>query len=361
MKKIISLIIIIILAAGAITLLKKRKAQRAKAPTAAVLPVVVDTVTLQSAPVTLTLPAMGTVASELSSTLSTKISGRVTKVFKQEGDSIRKGEKLATIDARDLLAKQAALRSKIAGIDYTLTSQRESHQRTLDLLNIGGASLEQSQHEEAAIANLEQNKESLEQSIQEIEALISYATITAPICGTLSKRLVQVGDLATPGKPLFKISSCSGQYLNISLPDTLSAEKIILNGQELPLSAKNEASMAGLAQYIAPLPPEDRAMEGQFLNVLLVVYQGKDCLIPVDGLLSVGDGAFVFVLENGKASKKKVNIVARGSEGVVVTPNLAGQTILAAKPDILLRTSSGVPVITRKATNPSTSGGQNNG
>jgi len=343
-KKILTIFLILLLVAAAGALLKKRKSELGQAPHAQVLPVVVDTLILKKEPVTLTLPAMGTVESGLSTTLSTKISGRVLEVYKQEGDRVEKGEQLAAIDARDLSAKQEALRSKIAGLDYEIVAQRESHQRTLDLLEIGGASLEQSQKEEAAIANLEKNKESLQQSINEIAALKSYATITAPVCGTVSKKMVQAGDLATPGKPLFRISACSGQYLDLSLPDRLDSDMIIYQGKELALSTKNEASSTGLVQYISPLPKDSGVVEGQFLNIKVVVHKGNDVLIPVDGLLSVGDDSFVFAREGNRTVKTKVDIVARGSEGVVVRQDLAGRKIILAKPDILLRASSGVPV-----------------
>ncbi|MDA3971399.1 MAG: efflux RND transporter periplasmic adaptor subunit [Desulfobulbaceae bacterium] len=344
-KTIISVLLILILVVGAVALLKKRKIQLAQAPPAAVLPVVVDTLTLQKSLVTLTLPAMGIVASDLSSTLSTKISGRVLHVFKQEGDIVQKGDQLATIDARDLVAKQEALRSKLAGLDYDIIVQRESHQRTLELLKIGGASLEQSQKEEASIANIGKSKEVLVQNIREVEALKSYATISAPICGTVSKRMVQVGDLASPGKPLFRISACSGQYLNLSLPDNLKPNKILFHGSELALSTKNEASSTGLAQFLSPLPKDAGVVEGQYLNIRVVVYQDNDVLVPVDGLLSIGGDSFVFIREQDKTLKTRVKIVARGSEGVVVRPDLAGRKIILAKPDILLRASSGVPVL----------------
>lgn len=349
-KKIIIVLVALLLVVGALALLKKRKQQLSLAPPAAILPVVVDALSLEKTAVTLTLPAMGQVASDLSTTLSTRISGRVLEVFKQEGDSIQKGERLATIDARELLAKQEALRSKIDGLDLDIAVKLQSHQRTLELLEIGGASLEQSQQEVAAIANLRKSKESLLQSIKEIEALTSYAEITSPICGTLSQRLVQAGDLATPGKPLFRISSCTGQYLNLSLPAGLHPEKIIFRDAIYPMLAKNEASSAGLAQFIAPLPEDAGVVEGQYLNVRVVMYQGDNTLIPIDGLLGIGDKSFVFVRHQDSFVKTRVEIMARGSEGVVVKDDLSGRRIILAKPDILLRASSGVPVLEKSET-----------
>ncbi len=373
MKKIIVIVLVLILAGSAIRLLKKRKADLTQAPVAAVLPVVVDIAHLKSTPVALTLPAMGLVASDLSTTLSTKVSGRITHVYKQEGDPIQKGDKLARIDASDLTAKKEGLRLKVEGIGFqiagilenikaletSLAAARETHARTLELLAVKGASEEQSRREEAGIAaiiakisaaknsisTLKKSKATLKQNMKEVDSLLVYTMITAPIDGTLSKRLVMAGDLAMPGKTLFKIAARTGRYVNLSLPDTIHPAEIIFKGKKLPLTAKNEAGNTGLAQYIAPLPDDDKLVEGQYLNVRIVVYENRDVLVPVDGLLSVGGNSFVFTYAQSKAVKTPVDIIARGQEGVVVRPDLSGKTILLAKPDILLRAASGAPVL----------------
>ncbi len=113
-KKLIVIGVILLVAISAIGLLKMRKAALAKASPPAVLPVVVDAVTLLPQRVTLTLPAMGVVSSDISTTLSTKVSGRVVKVSKREGDAVKKGDLLIRIDARELRAQKENLASQTA-------------------------------------------------------------------------------------------------------------------------------------------------------------------------------------------------------------------------------------------------------
>ncbi len=125
-KKLIVIGVILLIAVGAIGLLHKRKAALAKAAPPAVLPVVVDAVTLQPQKVTLTLPAMGVVSSDLSTTLSTRVSGRVLKVFKREGDAVRKGELLLQIDARDLQARKESLRLKRQSLAFDIAAKKEN-------------------------------------------------------------------------------------------------------------------------------------------------------------------------------------------------------------------------------------------
>jgi len=372
MKKIVTIVLVIVLVLGAVMLLKKRKAQLAHDTPAAVLPVVVQSTKLTQDRVTLTLPAMGVVGSELSSTLSTKVSGRVVAVFRQEGDKVQPGDVLARIDATELAAKKESLGLKRAGLAYeiagkqeelqslrtTLDVARETHQRTLELLAVKGASVEQSRQEEATIAQLAarisagengiaslgKNKEILLEDEKELQSLLSYTDITAPTCGTVSRREVMVGDMALPGKTLFRIAACTGQYLNISLPASLLVSRVLWRGRCLPLSAKNQATTSGLAQYAAPMPENAASMEGQYVTVDLVIFEGDSVLLPMDALLSTDGRTSVFVWENGRAVQTPVTVMARGSEGVVVAEKLDAKTVLTAKPDILLRLATGAPV-----------------
>lgn len=344
MKKIISIILVLILAIGVVLLVKKRQADLDKAPVAKVLPVVTETVTLKSGQVTLTTPAMAMVASDLSTTLATKITGRVLAVHKKQGDLVKQGEELIVIDASDLDARKAALSAKLEGLSYELAVQRENHARTMQLFAIKGASLEQTRMEEAALANLEKGKEGLTQNIREIETLRSYSTLVAPVAGTVSELLVNSGDIAVPGKALLRIAADQGLYLTLSLPDSITPQGLLIKGNAVKAVPRNQASAAGLVQYVAPLDNQSGLVEGQYLNLQVVLFTGSGVLVPMDGLLTMGGKTYVLVLEGDLARKVPVTVLHRGSEGAVVAEDLTGKTILMAKPDILLRAVTGVPV-----------------
>ncbi len=344
MKKKIWIILAVVLALAVVLLVKKRQGDLAKAPLADVLPVVAETVTLKPGQVTLTAPAMALVASDLSTTLSTKVTGRVLSVDKKQGDRVKKGEKLIAIDASDLDAKKAALQAKLDGLAYELTVQRENHQRTMQLFAIKGASLEQTRMEEAALANLEKGKESLVQNIREIDSLGSYATLVAPVNGTVSELLVNPGDITVPGKPLLRIAADQGLYLTVSLPDSITPRGLLVNGAAIKLVPRNQASATGLIQYAAPVSNGGGLIEGQYLNIQVVLFEGEGVLVPMDGLVTLGGKAYVLTLEGNLARRMPVTVLHRGSEGAVVAEDFAGQTILVAKPDILLRAATGVPV-----------------
>ncbi len=371
----VRIIVILLVVSAAAGILLKRKHDLAKAPPAAVLPVVVNAVVLSRQAVTLSLPAMGIVSSDVSTTLSTKVSGRVTGIFKKEGEAVHKGDLLGSIDDRELKAKKEGLRLKRAGLDFdiigkraglkalqtALENARDSHVRTKELLDVKGASVEEYSKEETGIAQLkaqvaaikssismlQEGRAELVQNEKEIDNQLSYTSIVSPIDGIVSARLVVPGDMALPGKPLFKIAATTGLYLDVNLPAAITGKSIRIDNQEYPLTPKNQAGPSGLREYRAALPVGSSAIEGEYLNIAVIVYKGNGVLLPDDVLLSAQGKTWVLQYVDGSAKKVPVTIEQRGIEGVTVKEDLAGRTLLLAKPDILLRACSGVPVIVR--------------
>ena len=106
MKIVAVLIAIAALIVGGAYALNSRKAQLAAAPRPAPLPAIVEAVTIPAGGAPLTLPALATMSSDQSVTLSTKLTGRVLRVLRREGDRVEKGELLAELDAAEIQAKR---------------------------------------------------------------------------------------------------------------------------------------------------------------------------------------------------------------------------------------------------------------
>ena len=73
----------------------------------------------------------------------------------------------------------------------------------------------------------------------------------------------------------------------------------------------------------------------------VVVLQHKGILLPFDALLNRDGKSYVLLVKGKKAELKEVHIVQSAEQGVVVSENLEGMQIVLAKPDILLKLTSG--------------------
>jgi len=104
------------------------------------------------------------------------------------------------------------------------------------------------------------------------------------------------------------------------------------------------ADQNGLRQYRAQIPKGLRFVSGEIVDASLVVFSGRAALVPLDAILSREGKQMVFVYENGKTSPVSVHILKSGKEGAILDVPLEGKILIIAKPDILLRLLTGVPV-----------------
>lgn len=372
MKKFIPIIVIVVLLAGIVAVLKIRKHALATARPPKVLAVRVDGVKLENNDVELTLPVLAEVRSEKNATVSTKVSGRIIKVLKHEGDQVKAGDLIVRIDNRELSEKKSALKLKLRNIDYDIDSKKaqieslkislknlmDTHKRTEELLKVKGASIEQFQKEESDISSLQSKLKAAENSLQalynqksitkknilEIEAGLSYTVILSPVDGTISTAFVSEGEIAVPGKALFSISSDIGNYLAVHLPASIKPVSLKVGQKTVQLNPLDIADQNGLRQYRTRIPNGLRFVAGEIVDASLVVFSGRAALVPLDAILSREGKQMVFVYENGKISPLSVHILKSGKEGAVVDIPLEGKILVVAKPDILLRLLTGVPV-----------------
>jgi len=353
MKKIIWIIIGVLLIGGGVVAVKKKKKSMAQIPSMKVYHQVVSAATPVTNDIILTLPALAEVQSDQDVVLSSKLSSRITSMVKS-GDKVSKGQVVVTLDHEELLAKQEAIALQTFSLEAEISAQQvalntavASHKRTKALLDARGASVEEYDAEKSKIASLRaglkglnSQKGVLEQNGKEVANQLSYAVITAPIDGMVSSTSANVGVIAMPGKPLLSIQADSGKYLLIRSADDIRPEKVLFEDQSYPLVPLNH-TFRGLDEYRADV--ETKSTSGERLPVRLVIYQGNGTMIPQAALLQKEGQNFCFIPDGDKSRPLAVQIIASGTEGVVVE-GLTSDKVIIAKPDILLKLLAGVPI-----------------
>ncbi len=353
MKKIIWIVIAVLLIGGGVVIIKKKKQAMANIPPMKIYHQVVAVTTPKTDDILLTLPALAEVRSDHDVTLSSKLASRINSMVKS-GDTVHKNDVVVTLDHEDLLAKKEAIELQILSLEAELSAQQvametamASHKRTKALLDARGASVEQYDTEKSKIAalnagikGLSGKKGILEQNRKEIENLLSYALIVSPIDGVVSSTSANVGVIAMPGKPLLSIQADSGKYLLVRSADTIRPKKVLFEKQSYPLMPLNH-TFKGLDEYRADV--ETKSSSGERLPVRLVIYQGVGTMIPPAALLQKEGQSFCFVPDGETSRPVLVNIIASGTEGMVVEGLTAGE-VISAKPDILLKLLAGVAI-----------------
>jgi RND family efflux transporter MFP subunit len=133
-------------------------------------------------------------------TVAAQLSGTVTQILVDAGDRVQKGQVLARIDTRDTDAQVAAGRASIAQADAQLTQARLNLERTQNLLEknfVSRAALDQAESNfKAAQAAADAARAGSTQA----DTARSHAELKSPIDGVVTRRLMEPGEVAAPGR-----------------------------------------------------------------------------------------------------------------------------------------------------------------
>jgi RND family efflux transporter MFP subunit len=150
----------------------------------------------------LTTSAEAVVEAVRQSTVSAQIAGRIVDLRFDVGDFVKQGEVIARIDERAVAQAAEASEAQVREAQAALANARANHERSRQLLAqkfISQAALDQA---EAAYKAAQARVSALLAGAGAAATERSFATIVAPYSGVVSARHVELGEMATPGRPL---------------------------------------------------------------------------------------------------------------------------------------------------------------
>ncbi len=319
--------------------IKEVRAKEAHLPKAKIYPVVVKTITPKITPVTLTLPYLAEVANDKNVKLASRIASRI-EMIKSSSSNVTKGEVVVQLDTTSIKSSLKSIQEQIQATKVALANLESTHKRTLELLKVKGASIEESQKESTMIANTQAKLNALKQKEIELENNLSYAKIVSPVNGVISRTFSSKGAISFPGKPLLAISSKNGFYLMVRVPTNLPIQGVKFENKFYNATPLN-TTFHGLAEYKVYIGGTHHLISGDRVQVNVVTFKNKAILLPFNTLLNKNGKSYVLVVHGNQAVAQKVNIIQSAQQGVVVSDDLSNKQIVLAKPDILLKLTSG--------------------
>jgi RND family efflux transporter MFP subunit len=288
------------------------------------------TIVVQPHAVDLTLPAEAVVEAVNQATLAAQVSGRVTEVRVDAGQTVKKGDLLMRIDARE--AAEAA-----AGASAQFVNAKANYERLKNLRQqnfISAAALDKAKADFVAA----------QASSAQAGVGLGHATVTAPMSGIVAQRLTELGEMASPGKPLLTIYDPNGLRVTASIPQyKLPQMRAVKQAKvEFPELGKwVEATSVLLlptadasthaSQVRVGLPADLRdAIPGMFARVHFVIGRANKMTVPQAAVLRRGEVAAVYVQsEHGALSLRQLRLgEPLGGEVEVLAGLTAGERVV---------------------------------
>lgn len=274
--------------------------------------------------------AVGSARARQSVSITSEVDGRVVKIGMREGVRVKAGEVLVALDDR-------TARADLARAEAALADARAAWQRASRLQDSRAVS-------EAEVDRLRAALQSAEAEQQAATARLSYHLIRAPFSGTVGLRQMDVGSYVRAGDMITTLDDTDQLEVQFTVPERHLAALAI--GQQLIARSDSwpEREFAGrVAQLDSRVDPLNRAITvkalldnreqllrpGQFLQVTLAVDESAALMIPEQAVLTQGAVSFAFVVVDGKAERRELQLGNRQQGWVEVRSGIAaGESVV---------------------------------
>jgi multidrug efflux system membrane fusion protein len=299
-------------------------------------------------PMPIDIRVIGTAEPYQTVAVHAQITGELTSVNFKEGDEVKKGQVLFTLDRRPLDAALKQAEANLVHDEAQAINARAQAARYQDLLRRGIATREQVDQNNSNAASLDASVGADRAAIESARVQLAYATIAAPLAGRTGAVQVHAGNLvrANDTTPLVIINQIAPIYATFGVPEAqLPALKRYmalgsLRVQAAPPSADGPSSSGritfvdnavdqttGTIRIKGTFGNEDRRLwPGQFVNVQVTLTTDPTAIVVPSTAVQTGQqGDYVFVVKGDQTVELRTLTVARsaGDETVIkagVTP-----------------------------------------
>jgi len=335
-------------------------------------PVAVTVAPVAMADVASAIDAGGVVQARTTATITARILAPVREVRVSPGDQVRRGQTLIVLDGDDLAAGARAARATAAAAEQganaadaefraaqaALVLARALHGRIASLQASQSATpqeldnaTESLRSAEARVAGASAHILQASSAIESARAAgdqaattASFATIAAPFDGLVTEKMVEPGNMASPGMPLLRLEDTGGFRLEVRVdessmgrirtgnpvPVLLGAETTPVEGRVIEVSRAVDADARAFLVKIA-LPGANGVRSGEFGKARFPGMPRRALTVPPSAIVRRGQLTSVFVVDAGVARVRLVNlseseVLAGLTESEVVILSPAGVT-----------------------------------
>lgn len=326
------------------------------------------------------LPAVGTVEAVTSVQVRSQVTGQMVAIHFAEGQEVRKGQKLFSLDARPFQATLQQAEAVLARDSASLKNALAQQARAENLFKRGLIPREQYDTQQTTAAALTATVEADKASVENARLNLQYTEIKAPLTGRTGALGVHVGDLvrANDAAALVVINQLSPVYVTFSIPGRY-LDEIRRHQRQKPLSvlatsASGTSAPAGMPGAGAPgtaVPAANAVADssapraargsvsfidntvdpttgtirlkgtfananqdlwpGAFVQVTLELTQEADALVvPAPAVQASQEGQYVYVVKPDKTVEMRLVTIRRqqGNEMVIADGVKVGETVV---------------------------------
>lgn len=290
-----------------------------------------------------TVFASGTVVPNEEVELKSEVAGRLIKLNFKEGTYVQKGQLIAKLNDRDLVAQLKKLE-----YEEELATQIEARQKKL--LEIDAISKEEYDMAVNKINTLSADKDLLQVMLEKTE-------VRAPFSGRIGLKNISEGAYITSSTVITNLVQSNPVKIDFAIPEkyanliqlnqnvnfTIDGSDDIFEAQVIALDPKVDEDLRTLKIRALSNNQNGRLLPGMFVRVNVPLGTDRSIMIPTEAIVPILKGKKVFVMKEGKATEAIVKTGLRTDkdvqieEGLTVGDSVIVSALMSVKPNLAVQ------------------------
>jgi len=304
-----------------------------------------------------TISVSGTISTQNSpANVSFLVSGKVMSVGPREGEYVKKGQVLASIDPTDYQLPLAGARAQADQARVGYERAEDEFKRMKMLYDSKSLAPNDFQKYKAAYDSARQQYEQAIASEKLFRKRLTDGTLCAPISGYIAKRSIEPGDTAAPGRVAFEIVQMDPVEVNVGVPET--DVRLVKLGQKAAITVPalpgksfegtvrviNVSADPNTRTYMTRISVANREHELRVGMVAEATIRGDKMVsmatLPGDAVVRDPQGAtqvYVYYPDQKRVYTKRVEIGAAVNKDVEIKSGLSGNELIVLAGQTKLR------------------------
>ena len=301
--------------------------------------------------------------------LRAQVNGYITAIHFKEGQEVRKGQKLYSIDQQQSEASYQQALANLSVRETNLLRAQKDVERYRELEKNDAIAKQQVDYAEAAYIAAQKEVEAAKANVRSVQTNVRYSTIVAPFDGTIGISMVRLGAAVTPGQTLLNTISSDDpiavdiavdqkeiyrftQLLSKQADKNDSTFRLAFGNQMYPhygtISVIDRAvdPQTGSMKMRITFPNPDHALRSGMNGTLRVLTSsdGKSVVIPFKSITEQLGEFFVYVVDSAKVTQRKVSLGKQVHTDIIITDGLSGGETIVTEGVQNLREGSSVTI-----------------
>jgi RND family efflux transporter MFP subunit len=261
----------------------------------------------------------GTVKSEQVSNVASRIMGVVTAINVQEGDAVRAGQLLMTIDDQELKQKAKGASMSMETTKSNKNMAEITWRRYQQLFAEKALSQQEMDQVETQKKMADSEYERAKAAYEEAVTHEGHAKIRSPMAGTITGKKIDRGSMAIPGQVLLTIEGDAALYVEAFADETLTRRLSKGMTADVAIDAANKQLRGPIRNIVHAVDPHSRSFlikiglpaaglkSGLYARVRIPVGKKKILLVPEGSVVSKGQLTGIYVVSaNGVVTYRLV-------------------------------------------------------